>query len=396
MMKSAYSAKASRLGSIRQVVMNPRTPRWILPACLALVMAPEVSLLGQSATVDPAVLEHINAGLQARRENRLEDEAREFEAVARLAPNLAEAHLNLGLARHKQGRLREAVESFEAALRLKPDLGGVPKYLGIDSLRIGRLRQAINSLENARESQPADALVSAWLGAGYFQAGRHREAIPLLEEALKTRPDDYNALFYLAKAYQALGDSLSDHLFHRAPHSARARQAAAENYAAVGRREDALREYGRALEQDAALAGIHAAVAKLYVEDGKLAEAEAAYQAELTIQPESSNVNFAYGGLLIRLGRSEAAVPYLETAVRLEPGLVPAYYQIGLGLLENGHLAEAGRVFLRTTQIDVPIELQMSSHEKLTRIYKKLGSKKKAHEQVRILKQLRKQIAAQE
>tara|TARA_B100000949_G_scaffold171640_1_gene152053 strand:- start:211 stop:429 length:219 start_codon:yes stop_codon:yes gene_type:complete len=65
--------------------MNPRTPRWILPACLAVVMAPEASLLGQSATVDPAVLEHINAGLQARRENRLEDEAREFEAVARLA-----------------------------------------------------------------------------------------------------------------------------------------------------------------------------------------------------------------------------------------------------------------------------------------------------------------------
>ena len=110
--------------------MNLVTPRWILLACLAAVMAPEVRLPGQSTAVDPAVLQHINAGLQARRENRLEDEAREFEAVARLAPNLAEAHLNLGLARHKQGRLQEAVESFETALRLKPNLKGVSKYLG--------------------------------------------------------------------------------------------------------------------------------------------------------------------------------------------------------------------------------------------------------------------------
>ena len=375
--------------------MNLRTPRWILPACLAAVMAPEVPLPGQSTTVDPAVLEHINAGLQARRENRLEDEAREFEAVTRLAPNLAAAHLNLGLARHKQGRLQEAVKSLEAALRLKPDLPGVPKYLGIDSLRIGRLRQAINSLEKAHKAQPADAMVSSWLGAAYFQAGRHGEAIPLLQEALKTRPDDYDALFYLAKAYQAVGDSFSDDLFHRAPHSARARQAAAENYAALGRREDAFREYRRALEQDAGLAGIHAAMAELYVEGGEFAEAEAAYRAELKIQPANSAVSFAYGGLLIKLGQAETAVPYLEAAVRFEPGLVPAYYQVGLRLLDNGRFAEAEKVFLRTIQIDVPVEMQISSHEKLIRIYKKLGSKQEAREQVKMLKWLRKQLATQ-
>ena len=356
---------------------NHVTQRWILVACLAAVMAPEVRLPGQSATVDPAVLEHINAGLQARRENRLEDEAREFEAVARLAPNLAEAHLNLGLARRKQGKLQAAVESLEAALRLKPDLKGVSKYLGIDSLRIGRLRQAVKYLEAAHEAQPSDAMVSSWLGAAYFEAGRHREAIPMLEKALKTRPDDHDPLFYLAKAYQAIADSFSDDLFHRAPHSARARQSAAENYAAIGCTEDALREYRRALEQDAGLAGIHAAMAKLYAEGGKLAEAEAAYRAELRIQPASSAVNFEYGELLIKLGRAEAALPHLEAAVRSDPRLVPAYHPVGLSLLGDGRLAEAEKVFLRTTQIDVPVELQISSHEKLIQIYKKLGSKQK-------------------
>ena len=374
---------------------NHVTQRWILVACLAAVMAPEVRLPGQSATVDPAVLEHINAGLQARRENRLEDEAREFEAVARLAPNLAEAHLNLGLARRKQGKLQAAVESLEAALRLKPDLKGVSKYLGIDSLRIGRLRQAVKYLEAAHEAQPSDAMVSSWLGAAYFEAGRHREAIPMLEKALKTRPDDHDPLFYLAKAYQAIADSFSDDLFHRAPHSARARQSAAENYAAIGRTEDALREYRRALEQDAGLAGIHAAMAKLYAEGGKLAEAEAAYRAELRIQPASSAVNFEYGELLIKLGRAEAALPHLEAAVRSDPRLVPAYHPVGLSLLGDGRLAEAEKVFLRTTQIDVPVELQISSHEKLIQIYKKLGSKQKAREQAKTLKQLRKQLASQ-
>ena len=377
-----------------QVVTNLVTPRWLLLACLVAGMAPENRLVGQEPAVDPAVIEHINAGLQARRENRLEDEAREFETVARLAPNLAEAHLNLGLARHKQGKLLEAVESLQAALRLKPNLKGVSKYLGIDSLRIGRLRQAINSLEKAHKSQPSDAIVSSRLGAAYVEAGRHREAIPVLEAVLKTNPDDHDALFYLAKSYKAIADALSDDLFHRAPHSARARQSAAENYAALGRTEDALREYQRALEQDAGLAGVHAARAKLYIEGGKLADAEAAYRGELEIQPASSAVNFEYGELLIKLGRPEAAVPYLETAVRSDPGLVPPYRQVGLDLLEAGHLAEAEKVFVRTTQIDVPIELQISSHEKLIRIYKKLGSKQKAREQAKMLKQLRKQLAS--
>ncbi len=381
----------------RQVVTNLVTPRWLLLACLVAVMAPEIRLVGQQSTaLDPAVLQHINAGLQARRENRLEDEAREFEAVTRLAPNLAEAHLNLGLARHKQGKLQEAVESLQAALRLKPNLKGVSKYLGSDSLRIGRLRQAVKYLEEAHESQPSDAMVSSWLGAAYVEAGRHREAIPVLEAALKTRPDDHDALFYLAKAYQAVAGSLSDDLFHRAPHSARARQSAAENYAAIGRTEDALREYQRALEQDAGLAGIRAAMAKLYIEGGKLADAEAAYRTELEIQPASSAVSFEYGELLIKLGRPETAVPHLEAAVQSDPGLVPAYYQVGLSLLEGGHLAEAEKVFLRTTQIDVPIELQISSHEKLIQSYKKLGSKQKAREQAKTLKQLRKQLASQE
>ena len=132
-----------------------------------------------------------------------------------------------------------------------------------------------------------------------------------------------------------------------------------------------------------------------YVEGGEFAEAEAAYRAELKIQPANSAVSFAYGGLLIKLGQAETAVPYLEAAVRFEPGLVPAYYQVGLRLLDNGRFAEAEKVFLRTIQIDVPVEMQISSHEKLIRIYKKLGSKQEAREQVKMLKWLRKQLATQ-
>lgn len=52
---------------------------------------------------------------------------------------------------------------------------------------------------------------------------------------------------------------------------------------------------------------------------GRLAEAEAAYLRALEIYPDYAQVRFNLGGLLVRAGRREAAVPHLTRAGELSP-----------------------------------------------------------------------------
>ncbi|MCP5119385.1 MAG: tetratricopeptide repeat protein, partial [bacterium] len=72
--------------------------------CLLLIGSPAAAQTRPS----PEVIEHMRGGLQARKEQRWDDAAREFEAAARLAPRLAEAYANLGLVRQRQGNMAAA------------------------------------------------------------------------------------------------------------------------------------------------------------------------------------------------------------------------------------------------------------------------------------------------
>ena len=73
-----------------------------------------------------------------------------------------------------------------------------------------------------------------------------------------------------------------------APGSARVEQILAENRAAQGRTSEAIRAYLKAAAADPRLAGIHLALAQIYVQEGKPEEARAEIERELAIVPENA------------------------------------------------------------------------------------------------------------
>ena len=99
--------------------------------------------------IDPQAAAHVRAGIEARQQKRLDDAARELEAAARLAPQIAEIHLNLGLVRHEQGEYAKAVDSLRAALEVKPEVTDARGLLGFDLLSLGWLPEAIEQLERS-------------------------------------------------------------------------------------------------------------------------------------------------------------------------------------------------------------------------------------------------------
>ena len=69
------------------------------------------------------------AGL--RRQFRLEEAIREFQAALRAKPDNAEAYIVLGMVYRKQGRTDEAIRAYQAALRINPDDAEAHLNLGV-------------------------------------------------------------------------------------------------------------------------------------------------------------------------------------------------------------------------------------------------------------------------
>lgn len=192
---------------------NRPTRRNSIRLSAVAVAAAALSLLLAQAPADPKFLEHMRAGLQARKDQRWQDAAREFEAAARLAPKVAEVWANLGVVRQNQGQMAAAAEAFRRAVELKPNLPGVSGLLGYALLMTGRAEAAVPYLEQAHREAPGNPRIGSWLGLAYLDSGDYRRAALHWEAVRQTSPKDLSVLLYLARAYEGLLGQLNDRLY---------------------------------------------------------------------------------------------------------------------------------------------------------------------------------------
>lgn len=347
------------------------------------------SLRAQQPASNPKLLEHVRAGLKAREENRLDDAARELEAAAKLAPNLAEVQLNLGLVYHRQHRLEAAAGSFEKALELKPELPGVRDLLGLDLLMLGHVEPAVRNLEAAYGENPSGKDVNFWLGLAYSEIGNFRAAIPKLEFARKNDPQNVDVLFYLSRAYQKVAAEVQDELLRLAPGSPRAHLAAAEDHAVNGRSSAALDEYRQVAELAPGMPGVQAAIAELQANAGNYSEAEESYRKELALNPNNARVNYRYGIILQQLGKVSESAPHLKKAVAGDPSIVDAYAQLGKALLASGDMAGAENALLHVLSMTAAPETLRTTHYQLGQLYRKQGNSEAAAKHLKLFNELR-------
>src|SRR5262245_32495260 len=142
-----------------------------------------------AAQRSPAIDERFREASDAMRKGSLEDAGEGFAAVAKAAPDFAEAHLNLGLVREDQGRHEEAVASLKRALALKPRLHGANLFLGIAYFHLNRPDLAAASLERETSAYPKDPTAWMWLGVVRLGQDKPEEAAEALDRAAKLAPD---------------------------------------------------------------------------------------------------------------------------------------------------------------------------------------------------------------
>ncbi|MGD8726740.1 MAG: protein kinase [Gemmatimonadales bacterium] len=180
----------------------------------------------------------------------LEDAARACHKALELDPELPEAHSAHGLVLTQRGEHDKAQEAFETAIRLEPNLFEA-KY---------------------------------FYARACFQQGKMERAARLFEQAAEVR-DDYQARFFAAQSYAALGREpeaeasyrralyvVKDHL-ELNPDDARAVTMGAVSHCRVGDRAAGLEWAERAIMVDPEDAGIAYNVACLYALEGETGKA---------------------------------------------------------------------------------------------------------------------------
>jgi tetratricopeptide (TPR) repeat protein/mono/diheme cytochrome c family protein len=85
---------------------------------------------------------------------------------------------------------------------------------------------------------------------------------------------------------------------------------------------------------------------------GDLANAEKQYELALSIRPEDATVNNAIAGANLAAGHPDAAVAYLQTALRSRPNYFDAHYNLGTALTMQNNFAAAAEEFRAAVRLN--------------------------------------------
>src|SRR5208337_1667759 len=169
---------------------------------IALLVA-AAPLLAQQ-TLPPNLAALFEKGVQALKENHLNEAEASFQEVLRRGGKQAFVYNNLGIVYEHRGDRRQAVEEFRAAIHLNPAYASPRILLGASLLALGDVREATRQLQYALKLEPHEPLVHLELAKAYERAGKMMDMVEEYRTLKQSSPDNPEYLYELGRAYQKL------------------------------------------------------------------------------------------------------------------------------------------------------------------------------------------------
>jgi len=335
-------------------------------------------LTWQAGTSDAA--QHMQAGIEARKQHRVDTEIAEFRKATELAPASADAFVNLGAAYMEKHDYGAAIAPLKHALQLSPDLAVAHQFLGYALLAQGYAAEAIPYLERAGAH---DAL-----GIAQIETGQLKEAVENFSAALAKRPNDPDLQYYLGHASGLLSKSSIDTLLAMHPDSARAHQALAENYFVLRQMPQAEKEYLEALRLRPDLPSLHLGLGQVYADSAQWPKAESEFRAEAKLRPGSAEAAYRLGAALLQQGKSHDALIELKRANQLKPEMPETLYSLGKAALLGGDGSTAEQSWLKVVELEKDTALAAQSHFGLAGLYRKQGKTAQAQHELQEFQKL--------
>lgn len=258
-------------------------------ALISVLLALCPSNVAARQELAPALAERFSSGVAAIKAGRLDEAERAFRDVLSQGGNRAFVHHNLGIVLQQRGRHREALVEFRAALALDPSFGAARLLAGTSRLALQQPAAAVVELERAVTLMPGEPAAHLQLADAYERTGNIEGVVAEYRRLTTLAPDSDEYAYRLGKAYLRLAERSYERIRVVNPHSARLAQALGSQYLDQDRPDLARRAFEDAARLDPALAGIHLALARIHLREGRWEDAAAEVAREQAIAPESAD-----------------------------------------------------------------------------------------------------------
>lgn len=231
-----------------------------------------------------------NFGNALKSAGRTSEAAQRYREAVRLAPSFANGWLNLGLCLYQMGEIDPAEEAFAAAARADPRMAQPWTAIGAIRMDKGQFEEALHCFDRALALRPAHGPTVVQRGRALNALGRTGEAALVLAPAARAPSPDAEAVYQYANVLRSLG-----------------------------RLDEAVAEYRRAVALAPSRIDIHRDLARLRWEKGDGdafvddLDAAIARQGDPDLLVLKSEVAF-------RVSQSEAAESAARRALELKPG----------------------------------------------------------------------------
>lgn len=361
---------------------------------------PSVALCLVSGNASP-IWAQVPASIEARfrqasdamRNGNLEAAGEGFAAVVKEAPDFAAGHFNLGLVREEQGRHEEAIADFRKALLLNPRLRGANLFLGIAEYRLNRLEEALPTLRKETVAFPKDANAWMWVGVVELALGHAEDAAEVLDKAAKLAPDNTDILYHRGQAHLLVSKNSYERMFKEDPKSWRVHQVLGQVALEGEHYTDAIGEYLEAIKLAPTQPGLHEQLGAAYRLAVKTNEAEAAFRAELEINPHNALARYELGVLLMERGDGAQGKELMEAAVQERPGQLHEDYNLGRAEKLLGNDTAAVKYLERATATDSDPEIVQQAWYQLGLLYRRLHRSQDAQRALATFQKLKEQSA---
>ena len=260
---------------------------------VGVLLGVSVVSASHAQTVDPALAEAYNAGLEAATMGNYQEARTKFEAALAIDPMYKDAHYNLGLVYQNLGEYGKAAAQFGRTLELDPGNRTVLRLHAESFLRGNQPQKAIQAYEKAIAADSTNVDL-------YFAAA---------DAASKAYPDPAD----LPKVIHAFERAID-----KAPKDSRSYSASVSLGTMCSRADDhrgAIAAYQRAAELNPKSDTPHYNMAVVYQKMGKYQDAVTSLDKVLAIDPKSGKAHYMMAGIYYnQLKNDQKALEHYEAA----------------------------------------------------------------------------------
>jgi len=288
--------------------------------------APAANLLEQAVRIDPGEAYGYNAlGIAYLEQADFAKAIPAFRDAARRAPNWSYPLHNLALSYVEAGNSAGAIRSYQAAMKITPQFSYLPYNLGLVYQRINRRREAETAYRRAMLLAPESPEPLNALGSLKASEGKAAEAEKFYRDALVKNPSLLAARHNLALLLAGQ----------------------------KGRRDEAIAAWQQNLTLDPNHLASRLSLAETMAAAGDTAGAIAQYEAVIAQKPVYIAARVALAGLYVKANQLDAAVEQLRAAVKQDGQNASLWEQIGDAEKLRNHPDEAREAFANALKLQV-------------------------------------------